>query len=695
MKTFKFTLLAVVFFFSLLHYATANVTVTAATGGGSLTPCNYSTLGDIVIQEGNNSDIHSNQTNVTIILTAPPGYEFNAGVGTATCLAGRDVTINGIVVTTSLITVTFTSDASANAKDKITISGIQAKASNVTPLAASGNILRIVAKPGTAVIAGIVNGTTNFGSFTQAPNLTYSSSAVTQTNTTKVDAYSLYNQIIGIQVVVSGCGGTLNATSFTLNTNGSTNPASDIDTARLYYTGTSSTFAASTLFGKYTLPNGNFTITGNTSLSQGTNYFWLTYDCLGSINNDNLDGQCTSVKVGGITYTPSPTTVAGARLVFQHCPGGYRDAGSTIILNGTFDILPGQAGSGFASNYTYVPNVAPDPALSGTECWPEETYSVTNIPGNVHSNWSRTTRGIGGTGNFMVVNGAPVDNVTIWSEDNLACKPNIVYYFSTWVCSVHPANPAQLRFSINGVQQGSEFSPPADTANNWVQYYTTWNSAANSQVNLSIVNKNIIANGNDFGLDDIYMCPCMQQDLPVSLLYFNAKAINENEIDIDWSTASETDNDYFTVEKAYKPEDLDLFAIVKGAGNSNSKIDYDTKDFKGFEGHPVCYYRLKQTDFNGKFKYSQIISVDNNKQQPNMTAYNNNGNIILNITQSQSGQAEISVYDMLGQVLYKTEKFIQEGNNSYNLNTSKRNKSLYFVMMRDIESGKETVIKGY
>src|SRR5437870_611996 len=99
-------------FFALLALATnpcsANVTVTAPslTVSGCPFPTAYFTLGNIVITEGSKGDI-ANGTNVTLILSAPANFEFQAGIGTASDNA-QNVTVNGITVTATTITLTIT-----------------------------------------------------------------------------------------------------------------------------------------------------------------------------------------------------------------------------------------------------------------------------------------------------------------------------------------------------------------------------------------------------------------------------------------------------------------------------------------------------------------------------------------------------------------------------------------------------------
>ncbi|MBI2269038.1 MAG: T9SS type A sorting domain-containing protein [Bacteroidetes bacterium] len=95
--------------------------------------------------------------------------------------------------------------------------------------------------------------------------------------------------------------------------------------------------------------------------------------------------------------------------------------------------------------------------------------------------------------------------------------------------------------------------------------------------------------------------------LPIELLSFTAIK-NVNKVDLNWTTATETNNDYFTVENSADGEKFEVIAHVDGAGNSVKAIKYSTVDLKPFNG--ISYYRLRQTDFDGKYTYSNIVSVD-------------------------------------------------------------------------------------
>jgi Secretion system C-terminal sorting domain len=79
-------------------------------------------------------------------------------------------------------------------------------------------------------------------------------------------------------------------------------------------------------------------------------------------------------------------------------------------------------------------------------------------------------------------------------------------------------------------------------------------------------------------------------------------------VELNWKTSSETENDFFTVEKSAGGEKFSAIGTVKGAGTSTEAHQYQLTDTKPYEG--VSYYRLKQTDFDGKFTYSKVISID-------------------------------------------------------------------------------------
>jgi hypothetical protein len=98
--------------------------------------------------------------------------------------------------------------------------------------------------------------------------------------------------------------------------------------------------------------------------------------------------------------------------------------------------------------------------------------------------------------------------------------------------------------------------------------------------------------------------------LPIELLYFEAQPYYEssaNKVLLIWETATEINNDYFTIERSKDAIHFDELCKIKGAGNSYHNISYQFIDENPYEG--ISYYRLKQTDYDGRFKYSFIRAI--------------------------------------------------------------------------------------
>ncbi|MBN2777206.1 MAG: hypothetical protein JXR36_06175 [Bacteroidales bacterium] len=177
---------------------------------------------------------------------------------------------------------------------------------------------------------------------TAAPYMTYTSSTTTQTVTTDVSPSSTNQQVIGIQVVTTGTTSPISITSFDFDTDGTTSPGTDVLNAKLWYTGTSATFATTTQFGSTTSgPNGVFTISGTQTLASGTNYFWLTYDlATGATINNYIDAECNQITVAAANQTPTDQDPAGRRQIkdiylisdptlVSACSGSFYDSGGS------------------------------------------------------------------------------------------------------------------------------------------------------------------------------------------------------------------------------------------------------------------------------------------------------------------------------------------------------------------------------
>jgi hypothetical protein len=121
--------------------------------------------------------------------------------------------------------------------------------------------------------------------------------------------------------------------------------------------------------------------------------------------------------------------------------------------------------------------------------------------------------------------------------------------------------------------------------------------------------------GTEYWVIDNIRVECSSCALPIELIEFNGYSNNQVNV-LNWVTASEINNDYFTLEKSRSGIYWEEIVKIDGAGNSNTITSYEYVDQKPFPQNN--YYRLKQTDFDGNSEYFKIIyinkSINENKK---------------------------------------------------------------------------------
>ena len=137
-------------------------------------------------------------------------------------------------------------------------------------------------------------------------------------------------------------------------------------------------------------------------------------------------------------------------------------------------------------------------------------------------------------------------------------------------------------------------------------YYLLFDAFAGRPCNLDIVVKQINEDYDNDGLCD-EIDP--ETPLPVELISFTASLEGSNAI-LNWITASEINSDYFEIERSLDGINFESISMIDGAGNSNHQLSYSDIDYNvDLLGVSVFYYRLKQTDFDGSYSYSQIVPL--------------------------------------------------------------------------------------
>lgn len=175
--------------------------------------------------------------------------------------------------------------------------------------------------------------------------------------------------------------------------------------------------------------------------------------------------------------------------------------------------------------------------------------------------------------------------------------------------------------------------------------------------------------------------------LPIELLSFDATYITDkNLVQVNWETVSEINNDHFTIEKSNDGENFQDIGTVQGAGNSNTKLSYSFDDKSPLSG--TSYYRLKQTDFDGKYTFSKevvvTININNNSDNFSINIYPNpaSGNAFINFYSNADNEpTNLKLTDLQGRVIIQDYFTAINGFNAHLLNLESIPEGVYFIIL--------------
>ncbi|WP_235299649.1 T9SS type A sorting domain-containing protein [Portibacter marinus] len=172
--------------------------------------------------------------------------------------------------------------------------------------------------------------------------------------------------------------------------------------------------------------------------------------------------------------------------------------------------------------------------------------------------------------------------------------------------------------------------------------------------------------------------------LPVTFSYFTAEKERDMTV-LKWATQFESDNEGFYVEKSNDGKFFQEFAFVVGEGNSSTEIDYDAVDRDPFSG--LNYYRLKQVDYNGNERYSEIVQVDFRSNQSMTVNFNRNDEQLT--IRSKKNLQSIEIFDMAGVRIYKDA--LKSNENQHFINLSGQKKGHFVAVITDEVGNVETL----
>jgi hypothetical protein len=163
--------------------------------------------------------------------------------------------------------------------------------------------------------------------------------------------------------------------------------------------------------------------------------------------------------------------------------------------------------------------------------------------------------------------------------------------------------------------------------------------------------------------------------LPITLVNWDGGMVDDVAV-LEWTVASQVNNDFYTIEKSIDCENWEEVATIPGAGNSNMLMDYKICDEKPYVG--VSYYRLTQTDYDGKFETFRPISIIYDK--PIKLSINPNPvgeELNLYLGETLRGMTAITIVNTRGQKIYN-KSFLGEYN-MINLQVGKYKRGYYLL----------------
>lgn len=168
--------------------------------------------------------------------------------------------------------------------------------------------------------------------------------------------------------------------------------------------------------------------------------------------------------------------------------------------------------------------------------------------------------------------------------------------------------------------------------------------------------------------------------LPIELISFEANCLNKETV-LEWCTASETNNAFFTIEQSIDGVSFQAIGTVQGNGTTAAKHCYKYVAGAGIAN--VNYYRLSQTDYSGKTTVHKIVSLDACDNLPNNPVLTNNGTKTVGILVNSSVDAsyELNVYNSLGQIIEVKPVDVKKGYNTIQVDLDHVSNAVYYLSL--------------
>ncbi len=355
-----------------------------------------------------------------------------------------------------------------------------------------------------------------------------------------------------------------------------------------------------------------------------TNYLYSNnYESGTEIDNDFGGASCPTCVSGGMTFVNQDNS--------QSSP--YKTASSSSVIDQGVNL------ANFTTDYLGVTrNLGSSYDLGAYEV-PYVCTSSFTLPNQIQAENYDFMSGVQTESTADTGGGLNVSYIDAGDELNYFINaPSTGYYpVELRVAAIGTGNKT-IEIWSNGVTVQTVDFTATNGWQNWITAQTTVLLTAGCQkLTIHAVSGDFNINWIDFGTP--------VSTLPVELLGFSATVIGHS-VELSWATATETNNDYFSIERSADAIFWNDIAHVSGAGNANQTQTYTKVDFEPLTG--VSYYRLAQKDIDGAVNYSEVqaVKIESGSFGGLVAAYPNptTGQITL----VGENMSMVQVFDMLG-----------------------------------------------
>lgn len=217
----------------------------------------------------------------------------------------------------------------------------------------------------------------------------------------------------------------------------------------------------------------------------------------------------------------------------------------------------------------------------------------------------------------------------------------------------------------SGISNLSDLAMAGYTGSNWTSLAPFSTSGTVSQGSITTNNRQ-----SSFGL---YTFGSLNGGniLPIKLAWFDVQAAGQKVI-VKWASEMEQNNDFYTIERSRDGTQFEVAGMVKGAGNSEHRIEYEFTDENPYRG--TSYYRLKQTDLDGQYEYFEVKKVfietpaiEQSLQIERIYPNPAQDHISMELFAPSNEEALLNVYDLSGRLMFQETTELNTGENKLSI----------------------------